>query len=159
MSSTLAPSSRACFPATINGPDHRMSPADHRHDVAAQFYISDFTSSLLSVVCQPSSALKINGRTFNVIKLLGEGGFSFVYLATDVDSQRTFALKKIRAPNAETVKIAMAEIEAYRRFKSDNIIKSERPRPVLSFLSRTASDNVNLVLGFLVSPRLCRTAG
>ena len=79
----------------------------------------------MSVICQPSSALKINGRTFNVIKLLGEGGFSFVYLATDVDSQRTFALKKIRAPNAETVKIAMAEIEAYRRFRSDNIIKSQ----------------------------------
>jgi len=118
-----------------------------------QFYISDFTSSLLSVICQPSSALKINGRTFNVIKLLGEGGFSFVYLAgqsksspslltsrlqlelnhsfptstrsEDTDSGRTFALKKIRAPTADSVKIAMSEIEAYRRFKSENIIRSE----------------------------------
>ncbi|KAL7413919.1 kinase-like domain-containing protein [Mrakia frigida] len=89
----------------------------------AKFYISDFTSSLLSVICQPSSALKINGRTFNVIKLLGEGGFSFVYLAEDTDSGRTFALKKIRAPTAETVKIAMSEIEAYRRFRSENIIR------------------------------------
>lgn len=35
----------------------------------------------------PSTAkIKINGRTFQILKVLGEGGFSFVYLAQDVDS-------------------------------------------------------------------------
>lgn len=74
-----------------------------------------------------------------IIKVLGEGGFSFVYLAQDEHSgvrsnntlvrmsilklgvpvvQRQFALKKIRCPTgAQGVKEAMREVEAYRRFK------------------------------------------
>ena len=31
-----------------------------------------------------------------IVKLLGEGGFSFVYLAEDETSGRLFALKKVR---------------------------------------------------------------
>lgn len=73
----------------------------------------------------------------NIVKVLGEGGFSFVYLAQDEHSgvsvshkhprdtnqmltisQRQFALKKIRCPTgSEGVKEAMREVEAYRRFK------------------------------------------
>ena len=69
-----------------------------------------------------------------MVKVLGEGGFSFVYLAQDEVSgvsscntcsrrqsyhpQRQFALKKIRCPaGSEDVKQAMREVEAYRRFK------------------------------------------
>jgi serine/threonine protein kinase len=69
-----------------------------------------------------------------MVKVLGEGGFSFVYLAQDEVSgvsscntcsrrhayhpQRQFALKKIRCPTgSEDVKQAMREVEAYRRFK------------------------------------------
>lgn len=73
-------------------------------------------AQLQAMCCQPSSTLKINGRTFNIVKVLGEGGFSFVYLAQDTSSgvglelvsssglvefpmlQRQFALKKIRCP-------------------------------------------------------------
>lgn len=69
------------------------------------------------------------------MKVLGEGGFSFVYLAQDEHSgasarplqispvltripQRQFALKKIRCPGGnEDVRQAMREVEAYRRFK------------------------------------------
>lgn len=42
-----------------------------------------------------SGTVKLNGRTVQIIKLLGEGGFSFVYLARDRESGREFALKKV----------------------------------------------------------------
>jgi serine/threonine protein kinase len=74
-----------------------------------------------------------------IVKVLGEGGFSFVYLAQDEISgvsvlsygymvskrltqstltQKEFALKKIRCPTgAEGVEAVMREVAAYRRFK------------------------------------------
>ncbi|KII85212.1 hypothetical protein PLICRDRAFT_166831 [Plicaturopsis crispa FD-325 SS-3] len=80
--------------------------------------------ALSSCLCHQSAKVKINGRTFNIIKVLGEGGFSFVYLAQDEHSGRQFALKKIRCPTGnEGVKEAMREVEAYRRFKHPNIIR------------------------------------
>ncbi|PBK75688.1 protein kinase [Armillaria solidipes] len=80
--------------------------------------------ALSSCLCQQSAKVKINGRTFNIIKVLGEGGFSFVYLAQDEHSGRQFALKKIRCPTGtEGVKEAMREVEAYRRFRHPNIIR------------------------------------
>lgn len=42
-----------------------------------------------------ATTLKLNGRNIDVLKLLGEGGFSFVYLARDRESGRLFALKKV----------------------------------------------------------------
>ncbi|EIN09886.1 Pkinase-domain-containing protein [Punctularia strigosozonata HHB-11173 SS5] len=79
---------------------------------------------LSSCICKPDSSIKINGRTFKIIKVLGEGGFSFVYLAQDEASGREFALKKIRCPTgSDGVKEAMQEVEAYRRFKHKNIIR------------------------------------
>lgn len=42
-----------------------------------------------------SSEVKLNGRSIQIVKLLGEGGFSFVYLARDRSSGREFALKKV----------------------------------------------------------------
>jgi serine/threonine kinase 16 len=70
------------------------------------------------------ATLKINGRSYRIEKLLGEGGFSFVYLVSDVSSGRRYALKKILVTSGqEGVKAAMREVEAYRRFKHKNIIK------------------------------------
>ncbi|WVF72171.1 hypothetical protein IAT40_006983 [Kwoniella sp. CBS 6097] len=67
---------------------------------------------------------QINGRSYKVEKLLGEGGFSFVYLIRDLSSGRLYALKKILITSGqEGVKEAMREVEAYRRFKHPNIIK------------------------------------
>lgn len=89
-----------------------------------KFKVLDIIAQLQAICCQPSSTLKINGRTFNIVKVLGEGGFSFVYLAQDTSSGRQFALKKIRCPTGnEGVKEVMREIEAYRRFKHRNIIR------------------------------------
>jgi serine/threonine kinase 16 len=70
------------------------------------------------------ATLKINGRSYRIEKLLGEGGFSFVYLISDTASGRQYALKKILVTSGqEGVQAAMKEIEAYRRFKHPNIIK------------------------------------
>ncbi|KAG5972229.1 hypothetical protein E4U58_006831 [Claviceps cyperi] len=84
----------------------------------AQF-VSDFFYSFGNCLnCFPGSpTLKINRRSFKILRLLGEGGFSYVYLVEDSTSHQLFALKKIRCPfGAESVQQAMREVEAYRLF-------------------------------------------
>ncbi|RYP56536.1 hypothetical protein DL771_011855 [Monosporascus sp. 5C6A] len=68
--------------------------------------------------CFPGSpTLKINSRSFKILRLLGEGGFSYVYLVQDTATAELFALKKIRCPfGAESVQQAMREVEAYKNF-------------------------------------------
>ncbi|KAK3383819.1 kinase-like domain-containing protein [Lasiosphaeria ovina] len=77
--------------------------------------------------CFPGSpTLKINSRSFKILRLLGEGGFSYVYLVQDTSTLELFALKKIRCPfGAESVAQAMKEVEAYKLFsRSPSIIHS-----------------------------------
>lgn len=101
--------------------------------------------------CFPGSPqLKINNRSFKLLRLLGEvspiwrhieapvalpnklilmlmqGGFSYVYLVQDTASSQLFALKKIRCPfGQESVSQALKEVEAYTLFSSSpNIIHS-----------------------------------
>ncbi|KAH9902277.1 serine/threonine protein kinase [Xylariomycetidae sp. FL2044] len=68
--------------------------------------------------CFPGSpTLKINTRSFKILRLLGEGGFSYVYLVQDTATAELFALKKIRCPfGTESVQQAMREVEAYKTF-------------------------------------------
>lgn len=77
--------------------------------------ISNFTNCLF---CFPSSPnLKINNRTLRLLRLLGEGGFSYVYLVQDTSNSALFALKKIRCPfGQESVALALKEVEAYSLF-------------------------------------------
>ncbi|KAI0029348.1 Pkinase-domain-containing protein [Vararia minispora EC-137] len=89
-----------------------------------KYHAQDALSTVAGCICQQQSKLKINGRTFHIVRVLGEGGFSFVYLAKDEASGREFALKKIFCPmGMEGVKQAMREVEAYRRFRHPNIIR------------------------------------
>ncbi|WVO22026.1 uncharacterized protein IAS62_003346 [Cryptococcus decagattii] len=84
-----------------------------------KFYARD---ALLTIT--QDATLKINGRSYKIEKLLGEGGFSFVYLIRDLSSDRLYALKKILITSGqEGVKEAMREVEAYRRFRHPNIIR------------------------------------
>ncbi|RDA94391.1 hypothetical protein CP533_2242 [Ophiocordyceps camponoti-saundersi (nom. inval.)] len=86
--------------------------------------------------CFPGSpTLRINGRSFKMLRLLGEGGFSYVYLVEDTASHQLLALKKIRCPfGAESVEQAMREVEAYRLFAHvptiisavDHVVATER---------------------------------
>jgi len=74
--------------------------------------------------CFPHPTLHINRRTFKVISLLGEGGFSYVYLVQDTSTGRYYALKKILCQfGSDSVKKAMIEVEMYKLFSHENIIK------------------------------------
>ncbi|GAA5821526.1 hypothetical protein JCM11251_000891 [Rhodosporidiobolus azoricus] len=80
--------------------------------------------ALTGSCCKQDATLSLNGRTYKVLRLLGEGGFAYVYLAQDQASGRLFALKKIRCPlGSESVKAALKEVEAYKRFRHPNIIR------------------------------------
>ncbi|KXL49560.1 hypothetical protein M433DRAFT_158635 [Acidomyces richmondensis BFW] len=75
--------------------------------------------------CFPSNpTLKINGRSFKILRLLGEGGFSYVYLVQSSGDPTLYALKKIRCPfGQESVSQALKEVEAYSLFEGHpNII-------------------------------------
>ncbi|KAK0565637.1 Serine/threonine-protein kinase env7 [Tilletia horrida] len=112
-------------------------PGDYSGVGGSSFVPSGFLGTLFDKVqdaafalasCLPCNAsspsLKLNGRSLKIVKLLGEGGFSFVYLAQDVESGRTFALKKIRCNyGSEGFTEAMKEVEATKRFRSPNIIR------------------------------------
>ncbi|GAB7354748.1 hypothetical protein MBLNU459_g5157t2 [Dothideomycetes sp. NU459] len=86
---------------------------------ALSSYVVDFLWSLTNCFnCFPSSpALKINGRSYKILRLLGEGGFSYVYLVQSPPSPNLYALKKIRCPfGQESVALALKEVEAYSLF-------------------------------------------
>lgn len=77
------------------------------------------------MTCFQDPSLSINRNKFKILKLIGEGGFSYVYLVQSQQSGELYALKKIRCPfGAESVKIALNEIEAYKRFDSKYIIRA-----------------------------------
>ncbi|KAJ5708400.1 hypothetical protein N7488_008201 [Penicillium malachiteum] len=93
----------------------------------AQYFFDLLYNFTDCMCCFPSSPqLKINNRSFKLLRLLGEGGFSYVYLVQDRVSSELFALKKIRCPfGQESVSQALKEVEAYNLFTSQaNIIHS-----------------------------------
>ncbi|KAI9343803.1 other/NAK protein kinase [Pilaira anomala] len=93
--------------------------------------------------CIPSSNLSINGRAYRIVKLLGEGGFSFVYLAQD-GSGNLYALKKIRCTlGTEEAEAAQKEVEIYQLFSHKNIIK------LLDSSTITESDGSKTIYIFL----------
>ncbi|KXT13799.1 hypothetical protein AC579_2341 [Pseudocercospora musae] len=89
--------------------------------------------------CFPKTpSLKINGRSFKILRLLGEGGFSYVYLVQSPGDPTLYALKKIRCPfGQESVAQALKEVEAYSLFAPhpniihalDHSVESERGDP------------------------------
>ncbi|KAI9834775.1 MAG: hypothetical protein M1819_002861 [Sarea resinae] len=93
----------------------------------AQFFL-DLVYSLTNCMCcfPGSPQLTINHQSFKILRLLGEGGFSYVYLVEDTLSHDVYALKKIRCPfGQESVSLALKEVEAYTLFAPHpNIIHS-----------------------------------
>lgn len=91
-------------------------------------YILDALWSLSNCFsCFPSTpTLRINNRPFKILRLLGEGGFSYVYLVQTPGDATLYALKKIRCPfGAESVAQALKEVEAYALFEGHpNIIRA-----------------------------------
>ncbi|KAI7860119.1 kinase-like domain-containing protein [Circinella umbellata] len=95
--------------------------------------------------CFPNPTIQINKKTFKVIRLLGEGGYAFVYLVQDVPTGRLYALKKIRCPpgDQDAVADAMREVDMYRMFQHENIVK------VLNTSIMTEKDGTKIVYIFL----------
>ncbi|ORX59577.1 kinase-like protein [Hesseltinella vesiculosa] len=88
-------------------------------------FLSGFFDFLVSATscCIPNPNISINGRAYRIIKLLGEGGFAFVYLAQD-GSGNLYAVKKIRCTlETEDADAAQREVEIYRLFDHPNIIR------------------------------------
>ncbi|GAA5968518.1 hypothetical protein JCM8115_004203 [Rhodotorula mucilaginosa] len=102
--------------------------------------------ALTGSCCKTDATLKLNGRSFKILQLLGEGGFSYVYLAQDTASGRLFALKKIRCPSGmgDSVKAALKEVEAYKRFRHPNII-----RCLDSVVTQSREDDGKIIYLFL----------
>ncbi|KAJ1558063.1 hypothetical protein HK096_003750 [Nowakowskiella sp. JEL0078] len=73
----------------------------------------------------PQPAILINNRSFQVIKPLGEGGFSFVYLVRESGSTRLFALKKVRLQLPEQVDRFKGEVAAMKMVNSPHVVKLE----------------------------------
>ncbi|KAH6720489.1 kinase-like domain-containing protein [Leptodontidium sp. 2 PMI_412] len=93
----------------------------------AQYFLDLVYTLTNCMSCFPGSPqLKINNRSFKILRLLGEGGFSYVYLVQDTSNEALYALKKIRCPfGQESVALAMKEVEAYALFAPHpNIIRS-----------------------------------
>lgn len=94
----------------------------------ASSYILDALWTVTSCFnCFPSNpSLRINGKSFKILRLLGEGGFSYVYLVQAANDPTLYALKKIRCPfGEESVAQALKEVEAYSLFQGHpNIIHS-----------------------------------
>ncbi|KAF3934799.1 hypothetical protein ABW20_dc0109695 [Dactylellina cionopaga] len=80
-------------------------------------YFLDLVYTMTSCMsCFPTPALVINHRSFKILRLLGEGGFSYVYLVQD-NNGTLYALKKIRCPfGQESLNRATSEIESYKLF-------------------------------------------
>ncbi|ODV80740.1 kinase-like protein [Suhomyces tanzawaensis NRRL Y-17324] len=70
--------------------------------------------------CFQSPYVAISNNKYKIIRLLGEGGFSYVYLVADrANNNALYALKKIRCPfgaSDELFRNAVREIRNYHRF-------------------------------------------
>lgn len=111
----------------------------------------DLLYSLTSCMTCFSSTpqLKINSRSFKILRLLGEGGFSYVYLVQDNHGQSLFALKKIRCPfGQESVSLALKEVEAYALFAPHPNIIHAIDHSVVSDKSDPGAKTVYILLPY-----------
>ncbi|KAL9093846.1 MAG: hypothetical protein Q9165_003769 [Trypethelium subeluteriae] len=111
-------------------------------------YLMDLVYSL--TCCFPGSPqLRINSRSFKILRLLGEGGFSYVYLVQDTTAHALYALKKIRCPfGQESVSLALKEVEAYTLFSPHPNIISSVDHSVASDKSDPGAKTVYILLPY-----------
>lgn len=77
-----------------------------------------------ALLCYPSDKkYTINGKSYTLSgNTLGEGGFSFVYLAKDSNS-RKYAIKVMICQTSEALAVAKREVEIYKKYEHPNIMK------------------------------------
>ncbi|WFD26744.1 non-specific serine/threonine protein kinase [Malassezia nana] len=87
----------------------------------AALYVQDAWYALLQCLSHASikSMVYVNGTPYEIVRLLGEGGFSMVYLVRDA---RTHEMRALKKHGPESVREAFAEIEAMRRFRGPHTL-------------------------------------
>ena len=78
-------------------------------------------TSLCCAVNCTTTTMKVNERNCKVVKMLAEGGFSFVYLVED--GKTKYALKKVLSQLPETSQAARWEIQVHKSFKHPNLLQ------------------------------------
>lgn len=83
--------------------------------------ILDLILSLLASL-MPATEIVLNSRRLAVVKQLGEGGYSFVYLVKETSTGELYALKKVRCELPDQIKMLKQEILAHGKVKSDFVL-------------------------------------
>lgn len=77
------------------------------------------------LTCSQAPSLAVNSHSYSIVRLLGDGGYAFVYLVTRDGTDKQYALKKIRCLfGGESVANAMREVEACNTFRSSELVVS-----------------------------------
>ncbi|KAJ8947500.1 hypothetical protein NQ314_008578 [Rhamnusium bicolor] len=76
----------------------------------------------MGCICSRES-ININGHKYMVKERLGEGGFSCVDLVENTTTKKKYALKRITCHSIDDQKIAMQEINYYKKLRHPNIIE------------------------------------
>lgn len=96
-----------------------------------------------------TDTVSINGKQYNVIRILGEGGFSYVYLVRDPSSRAQFALKRLR--------IQLKEHEAMFKREVDSHQKVSGSRHIITLVDSALIMNGNTAVeGLLLLPFFSR---
>jgi len=66
--------------------------------------------------------ISIKGRKFVIDRLLGEGGFAFVYKVVDPYNSQKFAIKKLLCQTDDSISGAKKELEVFQHFKHRNLL-------------------------------------
>ncbi|KAF0978607.1 hypothetical protein FDP41_002427 [Naegleria fowleri] len=68
--------------------------------------------------------IEINGETYKITKLLGEGGFSFVFVVKNINTGEDFALKRLLIQDPSQGIQARKEIEVMKKLNNhENVVK------------------------------------
>eukprot|EP00899_Mesostigma_viride_P024796 jgi/Mesvir1/5500/Mv15544-RA.1 len=106
--------------------------------------------SLVSAM-MPYEEITISGKRYVVKELLGEGGFSYVYLVKQVGNvdpgeQKEYALKKITIQSHEQMQEVKAEVLAMQRFSDPNLL------PLLDYAIGAAPGQEKVEEAYLLFP-------
>ena len=85
-------------------------------------FTSCFKQALSSLTSGLQEEVQVGKRRIKLVRLLGEGGYSFVYLGVDCETGQEYAVKKILAQSSEQLELAKKEIQVMGRFRHPNLL-------------------------------------
>eukprot|EP00741_Cyanophora_paradoxa_P001515 tig00000492_g1466.t1 len=109
-----------------------MALAERGAEIAqkgASHALSHGKAAVARVRAELERPVQIERYKVRVTRLLAEGGYSFVYIATDMETNELYALKRVLAHDAETLRLAEEEIR---------VMKSLPPHPLIVRLYASA---------------------